>query len=311
MDISLFNGAFLVDKPAGMTSAAIIYKIRKVLRDVTGLSRKEIPKIGHAGTLDPFATGLLVVLIGQGVRLSEYMTGSDKKYRAVMKFGEQTDTADLTGKVIASSLSSPSHRGILEEEGRKFLEEPYFQIPPMYSAKKISGRALYKLARNGKEVERPAVECQIKSFDLLGFADGKAEFEVTCSAGTYIRTFAEDLAKKVGSLAYLTELRRIGSGKFDLNSAVPLESLLTKLRNEKVPKFIKVGQCLENVYSCECLEEEVFGILNGDLSILEQIVKRELRSEVIEFKIVRGNEVYAIARNYRKESKWKYHKVFS
>src|SRR6476620_11722098 len=187
------NGALLVHKHPGLTSFGIIELLQKSLRSQTGLKRKELPKMGHGGTLDPFASGLLVVLVGQSVKLARYFLGSQKEYEAVIRFGETTLSGDPTCPISDTSSIIPGDLHSIQEAAHSFTLSPYFQVPPMHSAKKQNGIALYELARQGIEVERKPQLCQILEFQIQNYELPKASCKVQCSSGTYIRVLAQDL----------------------------------------------------------------------------------------------------------------------
>ncbi len=181
----------------------------------------QMRRVGHAGTLDPFATGLLVVMIGQATKLSNYLTGVDKEYSATLKWGAATDTCDHTGQTVATSDTSLPPRAEIERVLAEFVG-PLEQIPPMFSAKKVDGKALHTLARQGKEVERRAQLVMINALELLAYDADAAEFtfRVHCSKGTYVRTLADVLARELGGFGHLSALRRDASGRFDVSDAV-------------------------------------------------------------------------------------------
>ncbi|MBA3769208.1 MAG: tRNA pseudouridine(55) synthase TruB [Blastocatellia bacterium] len=210
------NGVLVIDKPAGITSHDVVSKVRRAL----GTRR-----VGHTGTLDPFATGVMVVLVGNVTRLAQFLDRDEKEYVAEVRFGYETDTGDRTGVPKSDDQSS---KGVSSEMIKEIL--PGFigeieQTPPMYSAKKIEGRKLYELAREGKEIERKSVSLTIRELELLGVREANATIRVVSSAGTYIRTLAEDIARAMGTHAHLSELRRTRSGKFDLSRSVRLDDL--------------------------------------------------------------------------------------
>ncbi len=221
------DGVFVVDKPVGWTSHDVVARARKILKT---------RRVGHTGTLDPFATGVLVVCVNRATRLVRFLTGDDKEYLATMRLGFATDTGDLTGRPV-EPVADASH--IKAEDVREALAHfrgRIRQVPPMYSAKKIGGVKLYELARRGEEIERASVEIEIKELELCeASADsppGDARepvrdfsFRVVCSSGTYVRVLAEDIGKRLGIGAHLTQLRRTRAGQCDLNSAVSLERL--------------------------------------------------------------------------------------
>jgi len=211
----MLEGYLLVGKPPGITSFSIIHKLRKQ----TG-----VKKIGHAGTLDPFAEGLMIVLIGRRfTRLADHFMAKDKAYRATLFLGTATDTHDPEGKIVAESMKIPDATEV-EETVRKF-QGSLEQIPPMYSAKKVGGKRLYDIARKGREIPRAPCKVFIEA-KILRYEYPELELDISCSKGTYIRTYADDLGKLLGSFAHLKKLVRVRSGKFLLSDAVPLEKLL-------------------------------------------------------------------------------------
>lgn len=211
-----FSGLLLVDKPAGMTSHDVIAIIRK---------KFVIKKVGHCGTLDPAATGLLGVLIGHATKLSEKLTSSKKRYDAILKLGIETDTQDIEGKIIAEKdinlVSEPLIRKVFSE----FIGE-IEQLPPMYSASKVSGKKLYEYARKGIEIERQKKKIQIYKLDIKKISLPFVEFDVECSKGTYIRTLCADIGKNLSCGGTLFSLRRTASGNFSIEQAHKLEDIL-------------------------------------------------------------------------------------
>jgi tRNA pseudouridine55 synthase len=205
----------LVDKPEGPTSFDVIAKLRRALGTRA---------IGHAGTLDPLATGLLVVLVGRYTRLSQMLTGADKSYEAEVCFGTRTSTDDREGEVLEEG--DPS--GITEERVRAALAEmegPIQQVPPAYSAISVGGERLYAKARRGEAVEVPPRDVVLHRLELVGFEAPKARVFVRCSKGTYIRALARDLGDALGVPAHLSALRRTASGSFDIEQAATLDAL--------------------------------------------------------------------------------------
>jgi tRNA pseudouridine55 synthase len=226
------DGILVIDKPPGLTSHDVVARVRRIIHE---------RRVGHTGTLDPFATGVLIVLVGRTTRLAQFLSGAEKEYQAVVRFGYSTDTGDLTGNPTselgeATTRSSPitwSDREI--EAALQSLRGEIDQIPPMYSAKKRDGRRLYELARRGETVERKSVRVKVREFEALRVSgrllkdneDGTVDLavRVVCSAGTYVRTLAEALGKRLGIGAHLAELRRTRAGDFSIASAVTLEQL--------------------------------------------------------------------------------------
>jgi tRNA pseudouridine55 synthase len=202
----LINGFVVIDKPAGITSHDVVSRVRRILGT---------RKVGHTGTLDPFATGVLPVAVHDGTKTIPFLDEGVKCYEALMQLGVVTDTLDMTGKVLRESDSSSVSEQQLLDVFDHFTG-PILQIPPMYSAIKQGGQPLYKLARMGQEVERSARPVEIYSIELLSFTPPFASIRVTCSRGTYIRTLADDIGAMTGCGAALKELRRIASGPFEL-----------------------------------------------------------------------------------------------
>ncbi len=262
------NGLLIIDKPAGMTSHDVVARCRRILRT---------KKIGHTGTLDPFATGVMVILVGKATRLAQFLDKDEKEYEAVVRFGFETTTGDLTGEMSvppasAGGMGDEEIGGVGEEivgEGESgsgpnpplapspahpFPDSPVpppakleqalekltgkiLQTPPMYSAKKVDGKKLYEFARKGIEVERKAVEVTIRELEWVvdtGLPQTDRRLRVVCSAGTYVRTLAEDLARHAGSRAHLAALRRTRAGMFGIESAVTLEDLESISEEERI-----------------------------------------------------------------------------
>jgi len=209
------EGVLLVDKPGGLTSHDVVYRLRRKL---------QIKKIGHAGTLDPMATGLLVMLIGKATRISQYLISVDKVYEGEATLGVVTDSQDAEGEVMETRPVPELTAAQVAEVMKGFLGDQY-QIPPMHSAIKRNGVPLYKLARQGEEVEREPRFIRISSMDLTAFAPPKVSFTLHCTKGTYVRTIAHDLGQKLGCGAHLSALRRTGSGKFKLGQCLPLAEI--------------------------------------------------------------------------------------
>jgi tRNA pseudouridine55 synthase len=207
------DGLLLVDKPAGMTSAAVVARVKRALRAA---------KVGHLGTLDPFATGLLPICLGEGTKLAPFISDATKRYVGEIVLGVETDTLDGTGTVTATNPVGAISTAALAV-ARDGLTGDIEQVPPMYSAVKRAGVPLYKIARRGGEVERAARPVRISRFDLARTAADRLAFAVTCSRGTYVRVLAQDLGRALGTGAHLATLRRTASGPFELGVALSLE----------------------------------------------------------------------------------------
>lgn len=213
-----FDGILLVDKPAGPTSHDVVDRIRRHFR---------FKKVGHGGTLDPAATGLLVILLGRGTRLSARFMSSDKTYEGVMKLGASTDSHDADGQVLREADPSGVTREKLEQEMAGFRGDMY-QTPPMVSAVKVAGVPLYKLARKGEDVERKPRLIHIYEFRLLDFTPPRASFVLRCTKGTYVRTLCHDIGERLGVGAHLERLRRTESAGYTIDRAIPLDTLLQR-----------------------------------------------------------------------------------
>lgn len=211
----MINGFVVIDKPAGITSHDVVSRVRRILGT---------RKVGHTGTLDPFATGVLPIAVNDGTKAIPFLDEGCKCYEAVMQFGVTTDTLDMTG----TTLSEQSYQSVSKQQLQGALSDftgSILQIPPMYSAIKQGGQPLYKLARLGQEVERPARPVEIHSIDVLSFDLPFVSARIVCSRGTYIRTLADDIGRSLGCGAALKELRRISSGPFEISAAHTLASL--------------------------------------------------------------------------------------
>jgi len=233
-EFSALDGAILIDKPAGPTSHDVVDAIRR---------RFQIKKVGHCGTLDPNATGLLIIVLGRGTKLSEKLMGDDKVYEGAIKFGETTDSYDVDGEITASLPVPPMTLDQLNEEAAKFVGD-LMQIPPMVSAIKIKGVPLYKMARKGIEIEREPRLVHIYNFRFTNYELPLGQFKIACTKGTYVRSIAHDLGQKLGCGAHLATLRRSVSGKFDVADATPLDAVLNLTAAElekRVIPFLKLA----------------------------------------------------------------------
>src|SRR6184192_841985 len=205
-ELSPLDGAILIDKPAGPTSHDVVDAIRRQFG---------IKKVGHCGTLDPNATGLLIIVLGRGTKLSERLMSDDKVYEGTMKFGETTDTYDADGELVTSLPVPPLTVEQLNEAVGQFVGDQ-MQTPPMVSAVKKDGVPLYKLARKGIEVEREPRLIHIYNFQFSAYQEPAGRFRLACTKGTYVRSIAHELGQKIGCGAHLAALRRITSGKFEV-----------------------------------------------------------------------------------------------
>ena len=228
------DGGLLVDKPSGPTSHDVVDRIRR---------RFGIKKVGHAGTLDPAATGLLLILLGRATRLSEKLMSDDKVYSGTIKLGENTDSYDADGEILSTRPVPALTLDTLNEAAAAFRGDQ-MQVPPMVSAVKKDGVPLYKLARKGIEVERKPKLIHIYDFSFSSYNEPLGEFRVACTKGTYVRTIANDLGEKLGCGAHLASLRRLSSGRFDVKDASVLSDILDCSRDQlqqRVIPFLKLA----------------------------------------------------------------------
>ena len=233
------EGIILVDKPRDHTSHDVVARLRGKLK---------MKRIGHAGTLDPMATGLLVILVGKATKVSQYLVSLDKEYEGTIELGKVTDTQDAEGEVMATKPVPVLTEDEVQATIKSFLGDQY-QLPPMYSAIKIAGQPLYKAARKGEEVVREPRFIRVMSWDLLRFASPQIDFRLRCTKGTYVRTLAHDLGAKIGCGAHLAALRRTATDKFTVSQALTLDQIqamtLPEIEQrliparEAVPSFVR------------------------------------------------------------------------
>lgn len=229
-------GVLLVDKDPGFTSHNAVALCRRILHT---------KKVGHCGTLDPMATGMLIVVVGKATKVQDMLMCEDKVYTATMKLGIETNSQDADGEVVAEKPTA----GITEEAIRAAFEHfrgEFDQVPPMYSAVKINGVPCYKLARKGKEVERKARHVCVLNYDItrIDLAAAEVDFTVHCSKGFYVRTYAHDIGQRLGCGAHLTALRRIRSGHFDISRAVDVPTLKAASREELLSLLLPLEEVL-------------------------------------------------------------------
>jgi tRNA pseudouridine55 synthase len=230
------DGLILIDKPEGPTSHDVVDAIRR---------RFQIPKVGHGGSLDPQATGLLIIMIGKGTKVSGLFLGSDKEYEGTFRFGLTTDSYDLDGQVTSTADSSGVTRERLEAELVKFQGD-MMQVPPMVSAIKKGGVPLYKLARQGETIEREPRFIHLYECSLKSFVPPDADIRIRCTKGTYVRSICHDLGQALGCGAALARLRRTGSGRFRVEAALPLDTILDLSRADFAARILPLSQALPN-----------------------------------------------------------------
>ena len=244
------DGIIVINKPQNCTSHDIVRKAKRILNE----------KVGHTGTLDPNATGVLPLLVGKGTQISKYLINHDKIYEAVLKLGERTDTADIEGQVIEKK--EVQQIKLQKENVEKVLKSligQQKQIPPIYSAIKINGKKLYEYARNGEKVEIEPRIIEIYNLELLKIENNEITYKVHCSKGTYIRTLCEQIAKKLDTVGYMKELKRIQVGEFIIENSITIE----ELKNDLHKNFITIEKYFENYNKINLNTKKLQLFLNG------------------------------------------------
>lgn len=262
----MYSGILNVDKEKGISSARVVSLVRKALGQ---------KKVGHTGTLDLEASGVLPIVVGKATRLSDYMMGKDKIYECLMVFGKKTDTLDGAGKIIKESSKTCS-REDLENILSKYRGE-IVQIPPMYSALKVDGKKLYDLARSGIEIERKTRKVNIYDIEIIDFAFPQARILVKCSKGTYIRTLVDDIGEELETLAFVKELRRLRVGEFDVDKAIKSSEILEIDKEELLARLENMDIAL-NKYPSIDLSRNLFDkLINGMIIKINKPLANELR----------------------------------
>lgn len=268
-------GILVVDKPPGMTSHDVVDRVRRKLAT---------RRVGHAGSLDPMATGVLVVAVGPATRFLQYLPLEPKEYEAEITFGVETDTQDAEGEVVGRSEPPPD----LEQRIGEVLPQllgPIEQLPPMYSAVKKAGKPLYAYARKGVEVERTPRTVYVDVFESIG----EQRFRIVCSGGTYVRTLAHDLGQRLGCGAHLSALRRTRAGKFGLDRAIPLDDV-------EAARLLSLGEALEPMPIVRLDPAEVGAIREGRAieraTLADLVALAEPEGEVFSVARVQGNALH-------------------
>ena len=245
------NGIIPINKPRGWTSFDVVNKIKHMVKPL---------KVGHLGTLDPMATGVLLVTIGKATKLFDLLQEKEKTYIAEFKFGMLTDTLDITGEVLETRKVEKITLEMLEKATQNLIGE-IDQIPPKYSAKSINGKRAYELARNNIEFEIPAKRVKIFNIDILKFNGETFELKISCGSGTYIRAIGRDIAKSLGTIATMSSLVRTSVGSISLEDSINIESLS---KDNVFDKMLQLNNVL-NYSELLCNEQEKFKLLNGQL----------------------------------------------
>lgn len=249
------DGIIIVDKPKGCTSHDVVYKIRKIFNE----------KVGHTGTLDPLATGVLPILIGKGTGCAKYLVNHDKTYIVQLQLGKKTDTADSEGRIIEEK--DVIEDNFNEENVIKILDSflgKQSQIPPIYSAIKVKGKKLYEYAREGKKVDILPRQIEIFNIKLinLNFKYKQIEFSVECSKGTYVRSLCEDIAEKLKTVGYMSNLRRIKVGNFTIDDAIILDDI-ERSKDKNISKVITIEKLFKDEKNIYLNNRKIELLLNG------------------------------------------------
>ena len=274
------NGLLIINKPKGYTSHDVVNVLRKKLNT---------KKVGHTGTLDPNATGVLPILVGTATKISKYLVEHEKTYIATIELGKKTDTGDIEGKIIEESNLRNIEKNEVEEAIKSFFGKQ-IQIPPMYSSIKVNGKKLYEYAREGKTVEVKPREIEILDINLIEYENNEIKFNVRCSKGTYIRTLCEDIAKKLRTIGYMKELQRISVNEFNIENSILLEELENINIVEKIISIEEIFKdksridlnnrklelFLNGVQLTHELQEDIYRIYNNNNFIGLGIVKNKL-----------------------------------
>ena len=290
----MLKGILNVNKEKGISSARVVSLVRRAF---------DMKKVGHTGTLDLEASGVLPIVVGKATRVSDYMMTKDKVYETELILGAKTDTLDAAGKLIAKSQKVIDKDQFLEVMNtfRGEIE----QIPPMYSALKVNGKKLYDLAREGVEIERKKRKVNIYDIDLLDFGFPKARIRITCSKGTYIRTLVDDIGEKLGTFAYVDELIRIRVGDLDIKDAIKSEDLLSMAKKDLLEKLYPIDTALKDFDKIILDKKYLSNLING------QVVEvRESYGKII--RVYCEDEFIGLGNSYKENNKnfLKMEKVF-
>ncbi len=290
----MLKGILNVNKEKGISSARVVSLVRRALN---------MKKVGHTGTLDLEASGVLPIVIGKGTRVSDYMMTKDKVYETELILGAKTDTLDAAGEIIEKSDKEVTREEFLQ--AMKTFKGEIDQIPPMYSALKVNGKKLYDLAREGIEIERKKRKVNIYDIELLDFAFPKATIRVTCSKGTYIRTLVDDIGEKLGSLAYVNELARVRVGDFDIKDAIKSEDLLEIPKEDLIKKLYPIDTALKDFDKIILDRKYLDNLVNGQIVEVDKTYGKIIR-------VYAGDDFIGLGNNFSQDGKnfLKMEKVF-
>ena len=250
------DGIIIINKEKNYTSNDVVSIVKKITKS----------KVGHTGTLDPNATGVLPLLIGNATKVSKYLINHDKEYEVVLQLGIRTETADVEGKVIEQKevTAEMLNKDNIEEKLQQFIGKQE-QIPPIYSAIKVNGNKLYEYARKGQEVELKPRQIEIYSIQLVGINEKEKQisFKVKCSKGTYIRSLCEDISKKLGTVGYMKELNRLQVGEFYIKDAVTISEMKEKIEAGNLESIITIEEIFKNNPQIQLEQEQIEPYING------------------------------------------------
>lgn len=290
----MHKGILNINKEKGISSARVVSLVRRAL---------DMKKVGHTGTLDLEASGVLPIVVGKATRVSDYMMTKDKVYKTEMILGAKTDTLDAAGEITEKSDKKVSKEEFLE--AMNTFKGEIEQIPPMYSALKVNGKKLYDLAREGIEIERKRRKVTIYDIKLLDFDFPKATIRVTCSKGTYIRTLVDDIGERLGTYAYVDELVRTRVGDFDIKDAIKSEDILNLEKNDIIKALRPIDSALKDFDKIVLDRRYLDNLVNGQIVEVEEKVNDIIR-------VYAGDDFIGLGKNYSENGKnfLKMEKVF-
>ena len=290
----MLKGILNVNKEKGISSARVVSLVRRALN---------MKKVGHTGTLELEASGVLPIVIGKATRVSDYMMTKDKVYETELILGAKTDTLDAAGEIIEKSDKVVTKEEFLQ--AMKTFKGEIDQIPPMYSALKVNGKKLYDLAREGIEIERKKRKVNIYDIELLDFAFPKATIRVTCSKGTYIRTLVDDIGEKLGSLAYVNELARVRVGELDIKESIKSQDLLEIPKEDLINKLYPIDTALKDFDKVILDRKYLDNLVNGQIVEVDKNYGKIIR-------VYAGDDFIGLGNNFSQDGKnfLKMEKVF-
>lgn len=290
----MLKGILNVNKEKGISSARVVSLVRRALN---------MKKVGHTGTLDLEASGVLPIVIGKATRVSDYMMTKDKVYETELILGAKTDTLDAAGEIIEKSDKEVTREEFLQ--AMETFKGEIDQIPPMYSALKVNGKKLYDLAREGVEIERKKRKVNIYDIELLDFAFPKATIMVTCSKGTYIRTLVDDIGEKLGTLAYVNELARVRVGELDIKESIKSQDLLEISKEDLINKLYPIDTALKDFDKIILDRKYLDNLVNGQIVEVDKNYGKIIR-------VYAGDDFIGLGNNFSQDGKnfLKMEKVF-